>query len=128
MYECERLDGDAMNIYKSRFVQMVLVVLYTALWFGLLDGHNVLSPWVLIAALLFFCALWSNVRYVLISTLIMVITAVPAWWFAIAPHQVGYTDILGWYPLVLIEFVTFILLPEILLVWMRSFFVRKLTS
>ena len=95
-------------------------MLYAAVWFGMLDEHNVLSPWVFIGALLLFCVLWANVRYVLLSTVIMIVTAVPTWWFAIAPHQVGYTDISGWYPLIVIEFFIFILLPEVLIVWVRN--------
>lgn len=105
-------EGEFINLYKSRLVQIFLVVLYAAVWFGILDGHDVLSPW--IAALLLFCVLWANVRYVLLSTVIMVATAIPIWWFVIAPHQAGYTDILGWYPLIIINFMIFILLPEIL--------------
>lgn len=109
-----------MSVYKSRSVQTLLMVLYAATWLGMLNWHNVLSPWVLIGALLFFCVLWANVRYVLLSTVIMTVTAVSIWWFAIAPHQIGYTNILGWYPLIIVEFCMFILLPEVLIVWVRN--------
>ena len=114
-----------MNLYKSRLVQIPLAVMYAIVLFGLLCGRNIFSPWVLIVSLLLFCALWANVRYVLLSTVIMVVTAVPIWWFTIAPHQIGYLDILGWYPLIIFNFVIYIFLPEIIVVWGRNAIIRK---
>jgi|GEM_PF-4313259 len=114
-----------MKLYKSRLVQVLLAVLYAIIASGILSVSNNLSPWVLMVVSLLFCALWANVRYVLLSTGLMVVTTVPVWWLAMAPHQAEYLDILGWYPVIVFNFVIFVLLPEVVVVWGRNAVIRK---
>jgi len=114
-----------VKLYKSRSVQILVGVLYAIVIFGLLSGWNVINPWTDIVCLVVFCALWGNVRYLLLSTVIMLITAVPVWWFAVMPHMPQAQNFIGWYPLIIINFLLFVLLPEIILVVGRNVVIRK---
>ena len=114
-----------MRLYNSRLVQLLVVVLYAIMAFGLLAGWNMINPWIDIVCIVLFCALWGNIRYLLLSTVVMLVTAVPVWWFIVVPYMPQAQDFIGWYPLIIINFLLFVLLPEIILVSGRNAVIRK---
>lgn len=114
-----------MRLYDTRWAQILITVLYPVAIFGLLSDWNMLSPWVIVVVLLLFCALWGNMRYLMLSTIIMILTAVPLWWFFIAQSTPQAQDLIGWYPLIVVNFLLFVLLPEIVIVLGRNAVLRR---
>lgn len=86
-----------------------------------------LCLWVPIIVSLVFCALWKNVIVLLISTALMAITAVPVWWIFFERFTIiGQEEIAGWYPVIIINVLIFVILPEILIVFLRNVVLKKL--
>ncbi len=119
-----------VKIYADKRIQLALCIIYPiAVYFFLTEWNG--STWQPIAAGLVFCALWENIRYVLLSAALTVLIALPLWWNLTAPHVPHLQQsIAAFYPLVTMYFVLFIVLLPCLAVGIRNvvmrFFVRPI--
>lgn len=110
-----------MKFYTITWIQFVVVIIYPIVVFIELMENNILNPWIPVISSIIFCALWKNIRIVLTSTTLMGITAVPIWWIFIERFTTqGQESILGWYPLIIFNFLVFVLLPEVFVVLIRN--------
>lgn len=115
-----------MKLYTITGIQILIVLLYPVIAFGLLMGNNSLNPWIPLGISLAFCALWRNVRILLISTALMGATAVPIWWIYFERFTVqGQESIAGWYPIIIANFLFYVLIPEIIIVLLRNVALKR---
>lgn len=120
-----------MSLYSNRKLQLPILILYPLLIFVLLSFRKEIDTWILPMAIsLLFCFLWKNVRYLLISTLIMWVVSVPLWYFLIEVNRESQSAVIfsSSLPLIFILFVIIVLVPEIIIISIRNFLIRKFIS
>ncbi len=120
-----------MSLYSNRKLQLPILILYPLLIFVLLNFRKEIDTWILPMAIsLLFCFLWKNVRYLLISTLIMWVVSVPLWYFLIEVNRESQSAVIfsSSLPLIFILFVIIVLVPEIIIISIRNFLIRKFIS
>lgn len=120
-----------MRLYSNNRIQLAISLLYPLLIFVLLSFREEINTWIVpMGVSLIFCLLWKNVRYLMISTLIMWVVTVPLWYFIIELNKESQSAVIfsSSLPLVVIQFVIIVLVPEIIIISIRNYLIRKFTS
>ncbi|WP_438495363.1 hypothetical protein [Paenibacillus sp. IHBB 3054] len=117
-----------MGFRNRKSIQIVIVLLYPLIIFGLLCMSQTLDSWfVPVIVTLLFSLLWANLRYLMISTILMWTTAVPAWWLLIERTREGQGAAIfsASLPFVILLFLFLVLIPEMLIVSIGNVLVKK---
>lgn len=117
-----------MRLYSNKGLQLTISLLYPLLIFIILSFREELETWIVAMGVsLVFCFLWKNVRYLMISTLIMWVVTVPLWYFVIELNKENQSAVIfsSSLPLVVIQFVIIVLVPEIVIISVRNYLIRK---
>lgn len=120
-----------MSLYSNKKLQLTISFLYPLLIFVLLSFRKEIDTWILPMAIsLLFCFLWKNIRYLMISTLIMWVISVPLWYFLIEVNRESQSAVIfsSSSPLIFILFVFIVLVPEIIIISIRNFLIRRFIS
>ena len=104
-----------MKFYESKWLQTLFVLLYPVCVLGIKSLSTDTSLWLLIGVLLIFCGLWKNIKYLLFSNVLLVI-AILVWWLFFARNTESGREMMAWYPIIIFNYLLFILLPEIIVV------------
>lgn len=118
-----------MRFYECKKLQTVVVILYPVAIFLLLSSnrlfHTSFHSWTVpLVVTAVFCLLWGNLRYLFISTLLMCVIAVPLWLLLVedkdsaALFRASLPFIAGW-------FITFALIPEMIIVGVRNAIIKS---
>lgn len=113
-----------MNIYKTKWLQIIIMLLFPITIFGVLVINNDAAFWIGIVVLLLFCALWKNIIYLLCSNLLMLLITIPLWWFLIASRYPTSQEALAWAPVTFVYYLVFTLFPIIMIVLIRNSVIR----
>lgn len=120
-----------MSLYSNKRLQLAISFLYPLLIFVLLSFRKEIDTWILPMAIsLLFCFLWKNVRYLMISTLIMWVVSVPLWYFLVEVNRESQSAVIfsSSSPLIFILFVIIVLVPEMIIISIRNFLIRRFIS
>lgn len=97
----------------------------------LLNLEKPLATWTIpIVIMIVFSLLWSKVSYVLISSLLLWVVTIPMWLFFIEKTKEGqgYTIFVSSIPFVVLAYIAFVLLPEVIIVVINNYIIRKVTN
>ena len=120
-----------MRLYSNKRCQLIITLLYPLLIFLLLSFREEIDTWTVpIGLSLIFCFLWRNLRYLMISTLIMWVVTVPIWYFMVEVNKESQFSVLfsSSLPLVVMQFVVIVLVPEIIIISIRNSLIRRFIS
>lgn len=120
-----------MSLYSNKGLQLTISFLYPLLIFVLLSFRKEIDTWILPMVIsLLFCFLWKNIRYLMISTLIMWVVSVPLWYFLIELNRESQSAVVfsSSLPLIFIQFVIIVLVPEIIIISIRNSLIRRFIS
>lgn len=119
-----------MKFLNQKKNQIIITIIYPVIVFGVLSIGNILDSWTIpIVITLLFCLLWSKVRYVIISTILMWAISFPLWLFLIvrSREDQGYAILTSSLPFIVLPFIFIFLIPEILIVIFKNYLIDKLT-
>lgn len=120
-----------MRIYSNKRFQLIITLLYPLLIFLLLSFREEIDTWIVpIGISLVFCFLWKNIRYLMISTLFMWVVTVPLWYFIVEVDKESQFAVLfsSSLPLVVMQFVVIVLVPEVIIISIRNSLIRRFIS
>lgn len=109
-----------MGLYNNQKIQLVISIFYPIIIFGILSTRQ--NSWLIpITVTILFSLLWGNLRYLFLSTMLMWLLSVPMWWF-IERTKEGYgaVNFIANLPLIIAEFIVFVLIPEMIVVTIRN--------
>lgn len=117
-----------MGVLYSKKIQILITIIYPIIVFYVLSINRTLESWVIPAFVtLLFCLLWSNIRYLIYSTLLMWSISVPMWLLLIERlrEDQGYAIFTSSLPFIIPLFILFVLIPEVLIIILKNFILKK---
>jgi len=109
-----------LGLYNNQKIQLVISIFYPIIIFGILSTRQ--NSWLIpITVTILFSLLLGNLRYLFLSTMLMWLLSVPMWWF-IERTKEGYgaVNFIANLPLIIAEFIVFVLIPEMIVVTIRN--------
>ncbi|MEK3790050.1 MULTISPECIES: hypothetical protein [Paenibacillus] len=112
-----------MRLYSNRAVQIFITLLYPIIAFVILSNGRMIGSWIIPAIIAFlFCLLWRNIGYLMISNVLLWIITIPLWWLLVerSRESQGADIFIASLPFIVLAYVFFVLLPEIIIVSLRN--------
>ncbi|ANY66528.1 hypothetical protein BBD42_08690 [Paenibacillus sp. BIHB 4019] len=117
-----------MGLLYNKKSQIIVTLLYPIVVFVILSIKQTLETWIIpVLVTVLFCILWSNVWYLITSTLLMWVISVPMWLLLIEQSKgdQGYAIFTSSLPFIIALFIFVVLIPEILIIIFKNFILNK---